>query len=338
VELIVATLVVLGFLAVVTRFIARDEHGEIRLPRIVDDSIGMWVLRRITGRRLWERPWDEEIDDPASNPHASDATRAALGAIEAASGADPTLAPHPIPPSHARPTGYIASRRRTQAHPIRPGMASPTPVRDLRRRQQARRRGFLGWAPQLAALGSSVVVLIVVVVALGSSIPGGDVLGSTGRPSATSGLGSQVAVVPSHATESSRASGPVASPKATPKPARATPKPTPRPTVRPIATPAPTPVPTPKPTPRPTPKPTAKPTPLPPAVDFTFVVSGMTATFTDASSGSGLTYLWNFGDGSTSTLRNPVHDFAGPGDYSVALKITDSLGRTNSDSRLVTIQ
>ncbi len=41
---------VLGFLAIIGRFLARDASGEIRLPRVVDDSIGMWALRRLTGR------------------------------------------------------------------------------------------------------------------------------------------------------------------------------------------------------------------------------------------------------------------------------------------------
>lgn len=50
--LLAAAFIVLGLVAITARFAARDAGGSIALPRIVDDSIGMWVLRRITGRPL----------------------------------------------------------------------------------------------------------------------------------------------------------------------------------------------------------------------------------------------------------------------------------------------
>ncbi len=37
-------------------------------------------------------------------------------------------------------------------------------------------------------------------------------------------------------------------------------------------------------------------------------------------------YLWNFGDGSTSTLQNPVHIYAQPGTYTVSLVLTSIQG------------
>jgi len=36
-----------------------------------------------------------------------------------------------------------------------------------------------------------------------------------------------------------------------------------------------------------------------------------------------LQYLWDFGDGNTSQLQNPVHQYAQPGGYSVTLSLTD---------------
>ncbi len=33
----------------------------------------------------------------------------------------------------------------------------------------------------------------------------------------------------------------------------------------------------------------------------------LNVTFTNTSTGNGLTYLWNFGDGQTSTAPNPLH-------------------------------
>jgi hypothetical protein len=203
VELIVGALVVLGFVAVLTRFITRDASGQVRLPRIVDESIGMWTLRRVTGRRLGERPWVDEIDgEQLLDPNAADATRAALGAIAAANAAHPTLGPArgamardvPVPnasaraaPPRAAPARSVAPRRRTKAHPVRSGsMTSPTPVLDLRRRQEARARPRRSpWWPRSTALGLAVVLIVAVVaigIALQATRPQGRVLAATGRP------------------------------------------------------------------------------------------------------------------------------------------------------------
>ncbi|MES2388412.1 MAG: PKD domain-containing protein [Bacteroidota bacterium] len=59
-----------------------------------------------------------------------------------------------------------------------------------------------------------------------------------------------------------------------------------------------------------------------------------TVSFTDTSTNLPLTFLWRFGDGETSTERNPTHTYAQPGTYSVTLLATntagtDSLVRTN---------
>ncbi|MCH8286146.1 TonB-dependent receptor, partial [candidate division KSB1 bacterium] len=48
--------------------------------------------------------------------------------------------------------------------------------------------------------------------------------------------------------------------------------------------------------------------------------------FTNTSSGSGLTYLWDFGDGDTSSLTNPVHSFADTGFFTITLIATDTNG------------
>ncbi|HEX2898359.1 MAG TPA: PKD domain-containing protein, partial [Bacteroidia bacterium] len=53
---------------------------------------------------------------------------------------------------------------------------------------------------------------------------------------------------------------------------------------------------------------------------FSTTVNQQTATFTNGSSGGGnLLYSWNFGDGGTSTLTNPVHVYSSPGYYTVCL-------------------
>ena len=42
------------------------------------------------------------------------------------------------------------------------------------------------------------------------------------------------------------------------------------------------------------------------------------------STGTIMNYLWDFGDGSTSTSVKPTHVFKDPGDYKVTLEISDS--------------
>lgn len=60
---------------------------------------------------------------------------------------------------------------------------------------------------------------------------------------------------------------------------------------------------------------------------FTYVADGKTVTFTNTSTVSGsVTYLWDFGDGETSTEKNPVHTYAQKGEYTVTLTVTDSQG------------
>ncbi|MES2774405.1 MAG: T9SS type A sorting domain-containing protein [Bacteroidota bacterium] len=53
-----------------------------------------------------------------------------------------------------------------------------------------------------------------------------------------------------------------------------------------------------------------------------------TFTFTNSSVASAgiASYLWNFGDGSTSTATNPVHNYVGTGTYYVTLTMTDNNG------------
>lgn len=51
--------------------------------------------------------------------------------------------------------------------------------------------------------------------------------------------------------------------------------------------------------------------------------------FVNNSSGPGLTYTWNFGDGSTSSLQNPVHFYQSEGHFNVSLFITDQFGCTD---------
>ena len=64
----------------------------------------------------------------------------------------------------------------------------------------------------------------------------------------------------------------------------------------------------------------------PPVANFTFVVNGTSVTFNNTTSGASNTYLWNFGDNTTSTEEDPVHDYTVGGTYTVTLTATNNCG------------
>ena len=67
----------------------------------------------------------------------------------------------------------------------------------------------------------------------------------------------------------------------------------------------------------------------------TLICPGALVQFIDSSSGKGLSYLWSFGDGTTSTLKDPVHVYSGADSvYSVKLVITDSVGCSDSLTKI----
>jgi PKD repeat protein len=59
--------------------------------------------------------------------------------------------------------------------------------------------------------------------------------------------------------------------------------------------------------------------------DFSFSTNNLEVTFQTAAAGF-TTWNWDFGDGTTSGVQNPVHTFASSGDYQVCLTKTDSCG------------
>jgi PKD repeat protein len=78
----------------------------------------------------------------------------------------------------------------------------------------------------------------------------------------------------------------------------------------------------------------------PPTANFTFTTNQLTATCTDTSTdaeGAIKSWAWNFGDGSTSTLKNPSRTYNSAGSYNVTLTVTDQGNLTNSITKTVTV-
>ncbi|MBI4647275.1 MAG: PKD domain-containing protein, partial [Bacteroidia bacterium] len=75
-----------------------------------------------------------------------------------------------------------------------------------------------------------------------------------------------------------------------------------------------------------------------PVPDFTWSpgCTGDTTFFTDSTDGAVSDWLWNFGDGYTDTVQNPVHIYADSGTHVVTLYVENS-GCDNSMSQTVTI-
>ncbi len=72
-----------------------------------------------------------------------------------------------------------------------------------------------------------------------------------------------------------------------------------------------------------------------PVADFQYVISGNVVTFTNSTL-NGVSYLWNFGDNTTSTAFAPVHTYTSSGTFEVVLTATNICGN-NSKTKTITI-
>jgi hypothetical protein len=315
VEWIVGALVVLGFVAIAVRFVPRDDALRVRLPRIVDDSLGMWALRRLTRRPL---------------------------------GDSGGVGPGPIVPSR-----FVASAARLEALGVRPAgrarssgstrrLSGVTRVAgSTTRRRQADPAASMAQQRRLAAIAAILVVGAVALgVVLASRGPQGEVHGATGRP-ALSNVSPSLSIFSSPSTEAQVATPTLAStkrpiaPVATP---RRTPTPAPQATPRPTATPKPTPTPTPTLAPTASPTPTATPPP-PPVASVACTSSSLTVTCDASDSARAMTYQFVFDNGPTFDGSDATAMFTYPdgGTYTITLTVADSLGRTSTDVDTVTV-
>ena len=81
--------------------------------------------------------------------------------------------------------------------------------------------------------------------------------------------------------------------------------------------------------------------PDPPAADFSGEpqtgVAPLTVDFVDLSTGAVTGWSWDFGDGTTSTLQHPSHEYTIPGIFTVALTVSN-LGGSDTDIKEVHIE
>lgn len=79
----------------------------------------------------------------------------------------------------------------------------------------------------------------------------------------------------------------------------------------------------------------------PPTASFTATpINGHTTQFADTSSGAPTSWLWDFGDGTSSSQQNPSHDYSASGpfprNFSVKLTVTNA-GGSNQTVKVITV-
>lgn len=78
-----------------------------------------------------------------------------------------------------------------------------------------------------------------------------------------------------------------------------------------------------------------------PVADFTYTLSSATApstvSFTNTSTGSPTSYLWDFGDGTTSTVANPPAKAYGAGTWTVTLTVNNAIGPPSTTPKSFTV-
>jgi PKD repeat protein/sugar lactone lactonase YvrE len=65
--------------------------------------------------------------------------------------------------------------------------------------------------------------------------------------------------------------------------------------------------------------------------------AGNTVQFSDTSTGPPASWQWDFGDGNSSSLRNPLHSFADEGQYRVTLTVSNDSGSDSASHDLTVI-
>ena len=70
---------------------------------------------------------------------------------------------------------------------------------------------------------------------------------------------------------------------------------------------------------------------LQPVADFSYsYIDGREIRFSNSSSTEAIAFLWNFGNGDTSTLKEPIYSYPLPFEYTVKLVVENSIGCLDS--------
>ncbi|MEU8608709.1 ThuA domain-containing protein [Actinoplanes sp. NPDC048791] len=83
--------------------------------------------------------------------------------------------------------------------------------------------------------------------------------------------------------------------------------------------------------------PIAKATGTPTSGNAPLTVQFSSAGTTDPDPGNTLSYLWTFGDGTTSTAANPSHVYTANGNYAAQLRVTDNTGKASFANVQITV-
>ena len=78
----------------------------------------------------------------------------------------------------------------------------------------------------------------------------------------------------------------------------------------------------------------------PPTANFTYSTAGLLVSFNSTSfdsDGTIVSHYWNFGDGSSSSEENPTNVYQYSGIYEVSLTVEDSGGRTDTETKEITV-
>lgn len=127
-ELIVLAFVALGLAAVLLRFLPRDQGGSLRLPGVIDRSVGMWALRRALGRPTETASTDAWPEGSGLPEPTAEEIAWRIGASGAPTPTAPTrhiVAAASPPAASAMPA--VASAPPSQADP-KPGRRPGTPL------------------------------------------------------------------------------------------------------------------------------------------------------------------------------------------------------------------
>ncbi len=74
-----------------------------------------------------------------------------------------------------------------------------------------------------------------------------------------------------------------------------------------------------------------------PQASFSYTIQELSLSLTNTSTGDGLSYNWDFGDGNSSMEGNPEHSYAEAGEYKVVLTVTNVCGESVAEETVVAV-